>query len=193
MAHVTIKYLAIGLFSCLAFALPAQAETPKPDRTTATYGAWTLTCLQRLASKVLGGAGVLPVSTATSKPAEKRVKICEVSQSYSGPVKAQLAFAPSPKDPEKTLASFRAPVDVFLPFNPSIAVDDKEIAKGQFLRCVGRACIAHFVFDKVAMDAFNAAKSGTLVYKMGSGSLRSIPISGSGLSNAIAAYQDATK
>ena len=68
--------------------------------------------------------------------------------------------------------SFRAPVDVFLPFNPSISADDKEIAKGRFVRCVNRTCIASFAFDKAALDAFNAAKSGALVYKLGSRKLR---------------------
>ncbi len=110
-----------------------------------------------------------------------------------GRTQAQLAFVLSAKDPEKTHAAFRAPVDVFLPFNPTIAVDDKEIAKGQFMRCVGRACIANSSFDNGAMDAFNGSKSGMLVYKLSTGSLQSIPISGNGLKKAIAAYTEAIK
>ncbi|MEM7425706.1 MAG: invasion associated locus B family protein [Pseudomonadota bacterium] len=182
----------MGMFVCLAGSTGVLAQTPQPDQTTATYGSWTLSCRIHAASKVQAGADVVKTSTGEAK-GEKRVKLCEVTQRYSGPTPAELAFAPSKKHADKTIASFRTPVDVYLPFNPSIAVDDKEIAKGRFLRCRGRACIANFVFDDAAVSALAASKSGTLSYKQSTGALQNIPISGAGLKNALAAYKAALK
>ncbi len=171
MKNTAMKFCLAAITAVAISVTTAGAQTVQPSRTTATYDAWTLVWSFYPSSKVAKGIGTGTAGTSggdAGKTAEKpkTVRICEVVQTYgAGKRSAQLALVPAPKNPKAAVAAFRVPVDVLLPFGASISVDDTDIAKGQFIRCMDGRCVANFSFDEKTFEALAGAKAATLVYK----------------------------
>lgn len=152
-----------------AAAAPVSAS---PDRTTASFGDWTLRCER---PSVPAGAA----------------RICEIAQSIQiqgqqAPV-AQIAMG-------RILKSYPLKVTIVLPHNvtlssqPGLLADDKDGKPfdGAWQRCLPLGCLAELVLrDELLKRLRSSTGPGAIVFKDGSSREIKLPFSTRGISQAL--------
>lgn len=140
-----------------------------PQRTTATYGDWTVRCVMQ--------------GKATS---------CEMAQAMqikgqTRPI-AQVAIGRQPKTGTLKIV-FEVPANVWLPDGVKLATDSKtaEIATS-FSRCVPAGCFAEKEISTTEIKALGAQKkAGRLAFKDAAKQQIAIPVSFKGFADAFSA------
>lgn len=158
------------LLSCILL-LPTQSQAQTPQRTTATYGDWTVTCVT-----------------------DQGKKSCAVAQSQT--IQGQRTPASEIRIGRATKGdSFRlfvqVPASVWLP--SQITFFTNEIQRdltANFILCTPARCVAAAeLTDENIKNLRSQSAPGKLVYKNASQADVSIPVSFSGLGDALDALQ----
>ncbi|MGA7966382.1 MAG: invasion associated locus B family protein [Gammaproteobacteria bacterium] len=144
---------------------------PAPQRTTATYGDWTVRC-------AMNGKTKLCEMTQATQIKGRQQPITQIAigrQSKKGPVKLV----------------FEAPVDVWLPAGVTLATGNKKAdISASFSRCVPAGCIAETDIDQNQIkELSHLKKSGKLQFKDARKQLVAIPVSFKGFGDAYDALQ----
>lgn len=188
--------------SALAQAQPAGQAAPRkeearptvpsePVRTTATYGNWTLQCVQLTQA---------PAPVDAAKPAASTVQSCEVMQTVqvqgqAQPI-AQVAIGRLPSDKTLILTAV-LPVNVSLPglvqvsANGKTGAEEKGLIAMAWQRCVATGCIATARPDQAGLAALRAGTEGQLRVMDAIGNRVAIPLSWIGLDQALTALEKA--
>ncbi|MFM2485432.1 invasion associated locus B family protein [Celerinatantimonas yamalensis] len=165
-------------------ALAAQAKpfvvSSTPADTTATYGNWVLHCVR------------------LNRQNKQAQDSCEVVQAVKveGQPQPILQLAIGRLPGEKTFRMTAVlPVNVLIPGEVHIAIDDKATDKKQdgfdlsLKRCVPNGCVASNVLDKKMQMRIRAGSEGQLRFLDASGQRIAIPLSWSGFSQAMDALE----
>lgn len=177
---------------------PAKPETSKvavpsqPTVTTASYGSWILRCVQ-LAPQATAGADA-------GKSARAGAQSCEVMQSVqvqgqSQPI-AQVAMGRVPGDKDLILtalvpANIALPGGIHLSGNGKTGVEEKGGLDLSWQRCIGGACMATAKPDAAVISVLREEEAGQIRFVDASGQTIGIPVSWTGLDQALAALDTA--
>lgn len=153
---------AVALMSVAAGSALAEV----PQRTTATYGDWTLRCEMH-----------------------DKTKLCEMAQSMqikgqTRPI-TQIAIGRQTKGGALQLI-FEVPINVWLPDGVKLTTDDKKLdIAAKFSRCVPIGCFAQTEISEAQIKALRALKkTGKLTFKDAGKQQIAIPVSFKGLGDA---------
>ena len=155
-----------------AAAGPAVGVSASPDRTTASYGDWTLRCERPAA----------PAGAA---------RICEIAQSIQlqgqqAPI-AQIAIGRVQKaDPLK--ATIVLPHNVTLLTQPGLSTEEKDIKpfEAVWQRCLPLGCLAELPLrDDVLKRIRSRSEAGAIMFRDGAGRDVKLPFSTRGISQAL--------
>ena len=152
-----------------------SANTPGPDRTTATFGDWVLQCDRR-------------VGTAPPQ------RLCELAQTIQRPgdasPQAQIALG-------RILATDPIRLTALLPTSIAFETKPKVVTEGRdslsveltWVRCVPTGCFANStVADDVIRKLRSQKNAGRLEYRDGTGRDVALPVSFRGFNEAFAAF-----
>lgn len=173
----------------LAKSEPVKAAVPpEPAVTTASYGSWVLRCVQVTE----------PAQTATdaSKSGRASIQTCEVIQSVqvqgqSQPI-AQVAIGRLPGDKDLILTAL-VPVNIALPGgihlsgNGKTGAEEKGGLELSWQRCMSGACIATAKPETTVLGVLRREEAGQIRFVDASGNTIAIPLSWTGLDQALAA------
>ncbi len=184
MRYLPSSLVALILASAAAVPASAQSASPAsakaaaavvsadPGTTSATYGDWVLRCVR-------------------SGPADKKVKVCEVSQTLqlkgqTAPI-AQIAFGKvTPTDPLKLTVVL--PSSIALPSTVKLSVGDAD-PQAQTLawrRCLPTGCYAEILPSADVLKSYRAATApGRLAFRNAADRDIAIPFSFVGLPQAL--------
>lgn len=171
-------------------AAKADAQRPaipnEPTVTTATYGSWVLRCIQ------------IPPQPASAdgKSARPSAQTCEVAQTVQvqgqpQPI-AQVAIGHLPGDKDLTLTAV-LPVNISLPGqvrlsgNGKTGTEEKGALTLAWQRCIAGACIAAAQPDAATLAVIRTGTEGHIRFVDATGNIFSIPLSWTGLDQAITA------
>lgn len=163
--HLTLVFAAV--ISIVSSATFAQG----PQRTSATYGDWTVRCV-----------------------IHRKTKTCEMIQATqirgrSQPI-TQIAIGHPTKTDSLTMV-FEVPTDVWLPDGVKLSTDSKKVdVHATFTRCVPGGCFAEIDIDATEIKQLShLKKSGKLQFKDAGKKLIAIPVSFKGFGDAYDALQ----
>ena len=152
-------YLRLVVTVTLASMAATGALAQTPQRTTATYGDWTVRCERHDSAKV-----------------------CEMAQAMQikgrpQPI-SQIAIGRQDKKGAMKII-FEVPINVWLRDGVTLAVDDEEATiKASFTRCIPAGCFAEADLKQAAVDKFRQPKkSGRLQFKDAARQKIAIPVS----------------
>lgn len=159
------------LFSAtvLALGLSSAAYAQTPQRTTATYGDWIVSC-------------VMPPNPGSKKS-------CAIVQPQSDPVSQTTISRASANEPFKLF--FQVPTNVWYQGGVSFVADQSEpLLLATFRWCIPTRCLADADLTDAIINKLRAQKKpGRIVYKNASQADVSIPLSFRGFSEAMDALQ----
>lgn len=162
---------------------PKPAVATEPTVTTALYGGWTLRCVQ-----------MQPSMSEDGKTARPGMQSCEIIQSIQVQGQAQpvaqvaIGYLPNEKEPILTAV---LPVNIAIPGGVQISGNGKSGAEAKgnltlaWQRCVGGACVATGKPDAATLAVFRKEEAGQLRFLDASGKVIGIPLSWSGLEQAL--------
>lgn len=158
----------VALISIAGTAVAA----PAPQRTTATYGDWTVRCAMH-----------------------GKTRACEMTQATQikgrpQPI-SQIAIGHQAKNSPVKMV-FEVPVNVWLPSGVKLATGNKKAdISANFSRCVPAGCIAETDIDQNQIkELSHLKKSGKLQFKDARKKLIAIPVSFKGFGDAYDALQE---
>jgi invasion protein IalB len=187
-----LAFMAATFVAGFSAAWAQDAATPQPTTSTESYDAWSIECTAVRVPAVAADA-----AKKVAAAPETTARICEVAQVYknqkTGNEVARVAFAYDPKNKGKLVGGIRTLVDVSFDKPTQLLDGNKELAKGNFRRCVGTNCFAilDVADDKLALIAKASALS--LQFPISDGKLLRIKMSPVGLNNAMRALKARTK
>ncbi|MDB5411891.1 MAG: invasion protein [Rubritepida sp.] len=151
--------------------VPAAAPppAPRPERTTASYGDWTLRCEQ---------------------PANLAERSCEVAQPIMDARGQPIAQMVVKRGTEggSLLVSVQVATNISLPEPVQLLIEDQTVLTLTFRRCLPRGCFAEV--EQRSADVFGIARRGEaakLEYRDAAGALVSVPMPLRGLVAALEA------
>ncbi len=164
----------------------APAVPNEPTATTATYGAWVLRCVQMPPQAA-------PADGKSVRPSGQTCEAAQTVQVQGQPQPiAQVAIGRLPGEKELTLTVL-LPVNISLPGQVRLSGNGKTGAdeKGAFplvwQRCIGGACVASGKPDATTLAVIRAGTEGQIRFADATGNLLYIPLSWTGLDQAIVA------
>jgi invasion protein IalB len=160
----------------------------EPAVTTATYGNWVLRCVQ------MPGHGA-----ADGKATGSSSQTCEVVQTVQvqgqqQPI-AQVALGRLPGESDLILTA-RLPVNISLPGqvrlsgNGKTGTEEKGAVLLAWRRCLAGACVASAKPDATTLALIRSGTEGQIRFADANGTIQSIPLSWTGLDQAITALVD---
>lgn len=180
----------------LAQTAAANAETVRPipsepTQTTETYGSWVLRCVQ-----------LPPPAPTDGKSSRAPGRTCEVVQTVQvqgqpQPI-AQVAIGRFPGDDDLVVTAL-LPVNISLPGEVRISGNGKTGADERggiglvWTRCLSGTCIATAKPDAETLAILRRETEGQLRFADAAGSMLSIPLSWSGLDQAMTALDRQTQ
>lgn len=165
------RLLNVAATTALISAVAGSAVAAAPQRTTATYGDWTLRCVM-----------------------QGQTKVCEMAQSMqikgqTRPI-TQIAIGRQAKnDPMRIV--FEVPINVWLPDGVKLTTDNKKLEiSATFTRCMPIGCFADVEISKAQIkDLRDLKKAGKLQFKDAGKQQIAIPVSFKGFGDAYDAMQ----
>lgn len=159
--------VSAALLSNVGNAAAAQA----PQRTTATYGDWTVRCVMNDKTR----ACEMTQATQIKGRPQPISQIAIGHQTKSGPLKIV----------------FEVPVNVWLPDGVKLSTDSKKInVRANFSRCVPAGCFAETDIDANEIRQLShLKKNGKLQFKDARKQMIAIPVSFKGFGDAYDALQ----
>ena len=166
-----MKWPLVLVSAALMSTAGTAAATQAPQRTTATYGDWTVRC-------VMHGTAKACETTQATQIKGRPQPISQIAighQTKNGPVKVV----------------FEVPVNVWLPSGVKLATGNKKAdISANFSRCVPAGCIAETDIDQNQIkELSHLKKSGKLQFKDARKKLIAIPVSFKGFGDAYDALQ----
>ncbi len=174
----------------------AQDVSPRPSRSTESFGTWNVECTRIEVPKKDADAkkAADKNNDKDAKSEDKKAEfrnICEAVQTYTnkktGNEVARLAFAINKDKGNKLIGGLRTLVDASFAKKPAVLDDNNEIFTGAFSRCSGTYCYVSFEVSRPQLKKLTDAKKPMLQYPIANGRMIRIGISNTGLSDAIAA------
>ena len=169
--ELCMKTLLTGALAAASLALGASAWAQTPQRTTATYGDWTVRC-----------------EMTSEEPATRNCEMFQAIgvQGQSAPV-AQVAFAPGTEAGAFRLV-VQTPLAVWLASDVRLTVGEEEIAVADYKRCFQQSCLAEVdVPEAVMTDLVGRSGEGAVAFQDGAQRDVSVPFSFDGFADAHAA------
>ncbi len=146
----------------------ASALAQTPQRTTATYGSWTVRC---------------EMSDAGSKACEMVQAI--TVQGQAAPI-AQVAIGPREGGDYRLVVQL--PIAVWLPADVKLAAGDDAIATAEFKRCFPQFCLAEADMPAATLDGLlSRTGDGAVSFQDAGQRAVSVPLSFDGLADAYTA------
>ena len=133
---------AMAAFGWLA-ATPAPAQAQGAVR--ATHGDWQMRC------ETPPGAKVEQCALVQNVAAEDRPNL------------TLLVIALKTADQKSQLLRVVAPLGVLLPSGLGLKIDDKDIGRAGFVRCLTTGCVAEVVMDETLLGQLKAGKTATFI------------------------------
>jgi invasion protein IalB len=134
--------LALGfLAAALGFSAPAQAQ----GAVRATHGDWQLRC---------------------ETPPGARAEQCALVQNVAAedrPNVTLLVIVLKTADNQSRLLRVVAPLGVLLPAGLGLKIDDRDIGRAGFVRCLNTGCIAEVVMDDALIGNLRGGKTATFI------------------------------
>jgi invasion protein IalB len=140
-----------------------------PQRTTATYGDWTVRC-----------------EVAPGPPAQKNCEMDQVAQvqGQAVPISRVLIPLPPKGEPPKLYIVLQVNVSFTVPLKITVDAKDASIST-PFRRCIPAGCIAEFELKDDLQKKFRAAtETGKILYKNSGDQDVAIPVSFKGFAQA---------
>ena len=140
-----------------------------PQRTTATYGDWTVRC-----------------EVAPGPPAQKNCEMDQVAQvqGQAVPISRVLIPLPPKGEPPKLYIVLQVNVSFMVPLKITVDAKDASIST-PFRRCIPAGCIAEFELKDDLQKKFRAAtETGKILYKNSGDQDVAIPVSFKGFAQA---------
>ncbi|MGW9329415.1 invasion associated locus B family protein [Bosea sp. (in: a-proteobacteria)] len=132
--------LAVAGWLCAA-AQPAQAQ----GAVRSTHGDWQMRC------EVPPGAKTEQCALVQNVAAEDRPNL------------TLLAIVLKTADQKSRLLRVVAPLGVLLPSGLGLKIDDKDIGRAGFVRCLTTGCVAEVVMDDTLLGQLKGGKSATFI------------------------------
>lgn len=133
---------ALGLLAvALGFSAPAQAQ----GAVRATHGDWQLRC---------------------ETPPGARAEQCALVQNVAAedrPNVTLLVIVLKTADNQSRLLRVVAPLGVLLPAGLGLKIDDRDIGRAGFVRCLNTGCIAEVVMDDALIGNLRGGKTATFI------------------------------
>ncbi|WP_442881195.1 invasion associated locus B family protein [Bosea sp. (in: a-proteobacteria)] len=124
-----------------AMALPAQAQ----GAVRSTHGDWQMRC------EVPPGAKTEQCALVQNVADENRPNL------------TLLAIVLKTADQKSRLLRVVAPLGVLLPSGLGLKIDDKDIGRAGFVRCLTTGCVAEVVIDDTLLGQLKGGKSATFI------------------------------
>ena len=171
-AAFRISLLSIALVTAANAADP-QAQAQTPTRTSATYGDWSLQCVQS--------------GTPPQKSCDLVLTIAGQGQN-SGPVAQVMVTRPNKKEPARLV--MEVPANVSIAPGLKLTYDDKQTPLAiPFSRCFSSACFASGpLADDAAKKLHARTDPGRIEYKDGNQKDVAIAVSFNGFASAYDAW-----
>lgn len=132
--------LAVAL-AAFGFAAPALAQ----GAVKSTHGDWQMRC------EVPPGARTEQCALVQNVAAEDRPNL------------TLLVIALKTADQKSRLLRVVAPLGVLLPSGLGLKIDDKDIGRAGFVRCLTTGCVAEVVMDDALLDQLKTGKNATFI------------------------------
>jgi invasion protein IalB len=139
----------VGSVCAAAMALAATGATSSPARAQgavkATHGDWQMRC------EVPPGAKAEQCALVQNVAAEDRANL------------TLLVIVLKTADQKSRLLRVVAPLGVLLPSGLGLKIDDKDIGRAGFVRCLTTGCVAEVVMDDTLLGQLKGGKSATFI------------------------------
>jgi invasion protein IalB len=155
---------ALALGACVALASPAAFAQ---GAVRSTHGDWQMRC------EVPAGAKTEQCAIVQSIAAEDRPNI------------TLLVIALRTADQKSRLLRVVAPLGVLLPSGLGLKIDDKDIGRAGFVRCLTTGCVAEVVMDDNLQGQLKAGKTATFIVFQTPEEGIGIPVSLTGFSDGL--------
>lgn len=139
----------VGSVCAVGMALAAAALSPQPAQAQgavkATHGDWQMRC------EVPPGAKAEQCALVQNVAAEDRANL------------TLLVIVLKTADQKSRLLRVVAPLGVLLPSGLGLKIDDKDIGRAGFVRCLTTGCVAEVVMDDTLLGQLKGGKSATFI------------------------------
>ena len=139
----------VGPVCAAAIVLAMAALSPSPGQAQgavkATYGDWQMRC------EVPPGAKAEQCALVQNVAAEDRANL------------TLLVIVLKTADQKSRLLRVVAPLGVLLPSGLGLKIDDKDIGRAGFVRCLTTGCVAEVVMDDTLLGQLKSGKSATFI------------------------------
>lgn len=139
----------VGSVCAVGMALAAAALSPQPalaqGAVKATHGDWQMRC------EVPPGAKAEQCALVQNVAAEDRANL------------TLLVIVLKTADQKSRLLRVVAPLGVLLPSGLGLKIDDKDIGRAGFVRCLTTGCVAEVVMDDTLLGQLKGGKSATFI------------------------------
>lgn len=138
-------------------ALGAAGEAQAQGQLKETFGDWQMRCEQQAA--LPPGA---PPNAGTTQSREQ----CALVQSVAAEDKPNLTLVVvvlKTSDAKSRLLRVVAPLNVLLPAGLGLKVDDLDIGRAGFVRCLPTGCVAEVVMDEALVGQLRNGKTATFI------------------------------
>lgn len=161
-----------AFFSCVGLALLAPCLVPAgPVRAQgavkSTHGDWQMRC---------------------ETPAGAKAEQCALVQNVAAedrPAITLLVIVLKTADQKSRLLRIVAPLGVLLPSGLGLKIDDKDIGRAGFVRCLTTGCVAEVVMDDALLGQLKAGKNATFIVFQTPEEGIGIPVSLEGFANGV--------
>jgi invasion protein IalB len=136
-----VSFCVVGMTLALASATTASAQ----GAVRATNGDWQVRC---------------------ETPAGAKAEQCAIVQSVAAedrPAITLLVIVLKTADQKSRLLRVVAPLGVLLPSGLGLKIDDKDIGRAGFVRCLTTGCVAEVVMDDALIGQMRNGKSATFI------------------------------
>lgn len=164
-----IFHVMLGLAGLAAALAPAPAHAQGAVR--ATFGDWQQRC------ETPPGAKAEQCALVQSVAAEDRPNI------------TLLVIVLRTADQKSRLLRVVAPLGVLLPSGLGLKIDDKDIGRAGFVRCLTTGCVAEVVMDDNLVNQFKTGKTATFIVFQTPEEGIGIPVSLNGFPKAMETLQ----
>lgn len=139
----------VGSICAVGMALAAAALSPQAAQAQgavrATHGDWQMRC------EVPPGAKAEQCALVQNVAAEDRANL------------TLLVIVLKTADQKSRLLRVVAPLGVLLPSGLGLKIDDKDIGRAGFVRCLTTGCVAEVVMDDTLLGQLKSGKSATFI------------------------------
>lgn len=170
-AQRAIAGLVFGVLALSAPAALAQGQLKE------TFGDWQMRCEQQAA--LPAGA---PPNAGTTQAREQ----CALVQSVAAEDRPNMTLVVvilKTSDAKSRLLRVVAPLNVLLPAGLGLKVDDADIGRAGFVRCLPTGCVAEVVMDEALVGQLRNGKTATFIVFQTPEEGIGIPVSLNGFNN----------